>query len=110
MDTFWIIVLCFGPFFAWLLFQRVPNCPDCGNLLSSLQSPFTKTSRQWLDGGYLCQNCGCEATRAGLKVVEGSVPKYHPKVAPRMLAFALALPLVVVIFTCFLLVVLLRQH
>jgi hypothetical protein len=63
-------ILMFVPFFVFLMafVQRRRNCPDCGKPLSGLQSPFTKTRRQWLDGGYLCQNCGCETNLAGDRV------------------------------------------
>ena len=47
------------------------QCPDCGARLSGFQSPFTKTRRQWLEGGYLCRRCGCEVDLSGHKVEDG---------------------------------------
>ncbi len=67
-------LLMFVPFFLFLFMfgLRRPDCPDCGRPLPLLQSPFTKTRRQWAEGGYLCSNCGCETDRAGQKVPPGS--------------------------------------
>ena len=63
-------MLPFIAFFAWLFLfgmSRRKACPDCGKPLPSIQSPFTKTKRQWIEGGYVCKNCGCEADLAGTK-------------------------------------------
>jgi hypothetical protein len=67
--AFWPL-LAFLPFFLALLLSSLTRraCPDCGALLSGFQSPLTKTRRQWIEGGYLCQQCGCEADLAGHKV------------------------------------------
>jgi hypothetical protein len=78
MNDPWIPLLSFGVFFAWLLFfgaGRRKVCPDCNKPLPRIQSPFTKTKRQWLEGGYVCRNCGCEADIAGRKVPAGTAPQ-----------------------------------
>src|SRR5262245_42869698 len=77
MDSPFAIALV--PFFAVavvLVFfgMRRVNCPDCGAQLPNFQSPFTKTRRQWLQGGFLCRNCGCETDRSGRKVGDGTRP------------------------------------
>jgi hypothetical protein len=66
--------LMFIPFFVLLAVNstRRLNCPDCGQPLSPTGSPFTKTRRQWIEGGYLCRNCGCEVDNAGKKVPPGT--------------------------------------
>jgi hypothetical protein len=62
--------------FAWLLFFGMGRtCPDCNRPLSPFQSPWTKTKRQWIEGGYVCQNCGCEVNIYGGKVAAGTPPK-----------------------------------
>lgn len=71
MNSPMLIVLApFAAFFFVLLFfgMRRVHCPDCGARLSNFQSPFTKTRRQWLEGGYRCQRCGCESDLEGHKV------------------------------------------
>lgn len=77
MSSLWITLVPFAGFFVWLFlfgFRQRRACPDCRQPLSFLQSPFTKTRRQWWEGGYLCPNCGCEADMAGRKVVPGTAP------------------------------------
>ncbi len=73
----WLPSLMFIPFFVFLMViaLRRQNCPDCGRPLSCFRSPFTKTRRQWIEGGVLCQNCGCETTLAGEKVLPGTGPR-----------------------------------
>ena len=70
-------LLMFVPFFVLLLGfgRRRRDCPDCGQPLPRIQSPFTKTRRQWVEGGYLCGNCGYETDLAGQKVVTGTGPR-----------------------------------
>jgi hypothetical protein len=70
-------LLMFVPFFVILLGfrRRRRNCPDCGEPLPRIQSPFTKTRRQWVEGGYLCGSCGCETDLAGQKVAPGTGPR-----------------------------------
>jgi len=77
MDSPFVIAL--APFFVFavvlLVFgMRRVNCPDCGTRLPNFQSPFTKTRRQWLEGGFLCLNCGCETDLSGRKVGDGTRP------------------------------------
>ena len=76
MTNIWIGLFPFAIFFAWLFLfgmRRRKPCPDCGKPLPFLQSPFTKSQRQWLEGGYSCQHCGCEADLAGKKIATGTV-------------------------------------
>ena len=89
MDSFWIPLLPFALFFAWLLVSNgrgVKRCPDCARPLPSTLSPFKKTRRQWVDGGMTCQVCGCEANFDGMKVPKGTAPDWG------WLAVSLALP------------------
>ncbi len=44
------------------------TCPECQNPLSRFQSPYTKTRRQWLYGGYQCSNCSSELDQQGVVV------------------------------------------
>lgn len=76
--SFSLPVLLFIPFFVVLMAHclRRKDCPECGSPLSGFQSPFTKTRRQWVEGGYLCQNCGCETDLAGNKVAAGTDTQY----------------------------------
>ena len=77
MNSFWLPLLPFVVFLAWLVLfgmRRSKPCPDCGKPLPSFQSPFTKTKRQWLEGGYLCGNCGAVDT-AGEKVAPGTASR-----------------------------------
>ncbi len=84
----WLPLLPFVLFFAWLflfaLRYRKP-CPDCGKPLPSFQSPLTKTKRQWIEGGFLCNHCGCESDISGNKVA----PETHRKLRPIFIGFAL---------------------
>jgi hypothetical protein len=74
-----------GLFFVFLPFlmivflsvyaQQKQDCPDCGRPLPLIQSPTEKTWRMWIEGGYLCRNCGCETTLAGEKVASGTGPR-----------------------------------
>ena len=76
MNDLWIPLLPFAAFLAWLFFfgmGRRKACPNCNQWLPRIQSPLTKTKRQWLEGGYVCQNCGCEADIAGNEVPAGVV-------------------------------------
>jgi len=78
MNEMWITLLPFALFFIWLFFFGMGSrkaCPDCNKPFSHIQSPFTKTRRQWFEGGYLCQNCGCETDLAGRKVPAGTSPQ-----------------------------------
>lgn len=80
--TNWLLPLIpFLLFFAFLPWgtQRRVNCPQCGARLPVLQSPWTKSRRQWMEGGYRCQRCGCETNLAGEPVSpEQRVPPGQP--------------------------------
>ena len=78
MNDLWIPLLPFALFFAWLFvfgMGRNKVCPDCNKPLPRIQSPFTKTKRQWIEGGFICSNCGCEADVNGTKVPTGTAPQ-----------------------------------
>src|SRR5262245_58335603 len=57
---------------------RSRDCPDCGAPLPIFYSPFRKTRRMWLAGGYLCSQCGCETDMAGRKVTAATPPAPFP--------------------------------
>ena len=69
--------LMFVPFFVFLFIfaHQKRSCPDCGQPLSRPQPLRTVTWRQWFEGGFRCQNCGCETTLAGEKVAPGTGPR-----------------------------------
>ena len=80
MDSQFYVYL---PFLMFLLFfvylivfaHQKRSCPDCGQSLNLYQSPRTKTWRQWFEGGFLSQDCGCETTLAGERVAPGTGPR-----------------------------------
>jgi hypothetical protein len=78
MSGVWTPLIPFAFFFLWwfflVLMGRGKFCPDCGAALPIFQSPFTKSWRQWVEGGYRCANCGCETTLAGRKIAAGTPP------------------------------------
>jgi hypothetical protein len=104
MDDFWIPWLPWLPFvvfFAWLLFfgrGARKACPDCNQPLPLFQSPFTKTKRQWFEGGYVCPNCGCETDIRGRKVPPGTGPQW-PSVIIYIGVLTLAVGLAIVLIT-----------
>src|SRR5438552_1333062 len=63
-------ILIYTPLFVilFVLCLRRQECPDCGDPMSALK----RTRRQWIEGGYLCPNCGCECNLAGKKVPTGA--------------------------------------
>jgi hypothetical protein len=75
-----LLILSFLPFCVILLLLslRRVSCPDCGDRLPFVQSPVTKTRRQWIAGGYLCQRCVCETNMAGQKVTADTPPARFP--------------------------------
>jgi hypothetical protein len=78
-----IILISMLPLFvpiAFLLFAAIRrvNCPDCGDTLPVIYSPFKKTRRMWRAGGYLCGRCGCETNMAGQKVTADMPPAPFP--------------------------------
>ena len=78
MNDIWPAFLPFGVFIAWLILmtmRRRMACPNCETPLSRIQSPLTKTRRQWWEGGYVCPSCGCESDRAGNRVPAGTAPQ-----------------------------------
>ena len=97
------LFLAFILFFGWIVLFNCgcrKACPDCKNPLPRIQSPFTKTRRQWIKGGYLCPNCGCETDIRGVKVSEGTAPQPLSIIAgmvPPLLAALLAVTLLVII-------------
>lgn len=78
MNELWILLFSVGVLFVWLFFFGVGRrkaCPDCNEPLPLIQSPFTKTTRQWFEGGHICKACGCETDIAGRKVRAGTRPQ-----------------------------------
>ena len=80
MDGLFVVFLpyiMFLVFFAFLFafVHRPRSCPDCGRSLNRSQSFRTVTWRQWFEGGFLCQDCGCETTLANEKVAPGTGPR-----------------------------------
>jgi hypothetical protein len=57
---------------------RCVICPDCGDTLPVIVSPFKKTRRMWRAGGFLCARCGCETNPAGQKVTADTPPAPFP--------------------------------
>ena len=58
-----LLIFGFLPLFLMILLPMMAkrrNCPRCSNSLDVFQSPFKKTKRQWLHGGYTCTSCGAE--------------------------------------------------
>jgi len=98
MNQFWIPLLPFVVFFAWLFFvamRRRKACPNCNEPLPRFQSPFTKSKRQWVEGGYVCQQCGCEADIAGNKVPAGVALNRRALITGIALVMLAAVPAVV---------------
>lgn len=96
MTDLWMMPIAL--FFAWLFIfgmARGKVCPDCSRPLQLLQSPFTRTRRQWVEGGYLCQNCGCETDIAGRKVAAGTPLSFRALGLQLGLLTLAAIPLVV---------------
>ena len=78
-DAFLPALVTFGPFFLWLIFSIgwPKSCPDCGETLFPIQSPFTKTKRQWIEGGYICTKCACEVDQTGSKVLPNTPLRFR---------------------------------
>lgn len=96
----WLVLLPFAIFFVWLLVTSVLQrklCPSCSQSLPLLQSPLTKTKRQWVEGGYVCENCGCETDFAGARVEPGTVPSTRSIVIGASLIAIAALPAIAMI-------------
>src|SRR5262245_30973173 len=79
-DPFVAVLIVLAPFAVFFValalgvFGRRRACPDCGALLPVLCSPFAKSRRMWLEGGYICRSCGCEPNVAGRKVTVSTPP------------------------------------
>src|SRR4051794_10459285 len=97
MDPYLWPLLAFVPFFALLIWHglRVRSCPECGGPLYGLQSPLTKTHRQWVEGGYLCRRCGGETDLAGVRVPAGTGPRRGAMLMGVALVAAAVVPAVV---------------
>src|SRR5205823_1457053 len=91
MDTILISLLPLLVPFAFLLYYalRPVKCPDCGDTLPTIYSPFKKTRRMWRAGGYLCARCGCETNMAGQKVTADTPPAPFPTLQCAVLAVLL---------------------
>ena len=84
-----LFLLLFAFFLVVGPLRRAGSCPGCGDALPFFQSPFTKTRRQWLTGGYVCKRCGCETNLAGQKVTADSPPARFPIVQVCLLFVAM---------------------
>jgi len=84
-----LILLLFAFFLIVVPLRRPGPCPECGKAMPVFQSPLTKTRRQWLAGGYVCQHCGCETNLAGQKVTADSPPARFPIVQVCLLFVAI---------------------
>jgi hypothetical protein len=96
MNTF-MVLLPFLVALAYIYYRySLPRvtCPDCGETLPLLYSPFKKTPRMWRAGGCLCAQCGCETTLAGQKVTADTPAEPFPKAQLAMLSIALLLGVV----------------
>lgn len=98
----WLPLIPFVIFFAWIFFSAIRHrkpCPNCAQPLPSIQSPLTKSKRQWIEGGCVCSYCGCETDYSGAKVISGTRPNTRSIVIGiSLLAFA-ALPAIAMICT-----------
>jgi hypothetical protein len=45
--------------------------------LFPIQSPFTKTKRQWIEGGYVCTKCACETDQTGRRVPQNTPLRFR---------------------------------
>jgi hypothetical protein len=98
---FFLPFLMFIPLFVFILSSSMKrlNCPDCRQPLPLTQSPFTKTRRQWIEGGYLCENCGCETDIAGKTVPPGTLLRFGSFIrATVLMMFLIALGAVLMWF------------
>ena len=77
-----VYVIVFVPFLmliVWIFIatRNCPaSCPECQYPMSRFQSPFTKTRRQWLNGGFQCARCHCEIDLSG-RVLEREKPEQY---------------------------------
>jgi hypothetical protein len=102
MNALWAALAPFAVFVVWLFFfgiRQRKDCPDCSKPLPALQSPFTKTKRQWVAGGYVCQNCGCETDKAGKKVGAGTASSRRSLIVSVGLLTLAAISALVLLFT-----------
>ena len=91
MDTILISMLPLLVPLVFLLYYALHpvKCPDCGDTLPIVCSPFKRTRRMWLAGGYLCARCGCETNMAGKKVTADTPPAPFPTLQFALLGVAL---------------------
>ena len=93
MDSSMYPVLIYAPFFIYLMHVMIRGaiCPDCGERLHGLISPFKKTKRQWIEGGYVCPVCGCEVNMSGGKVPPNTPVRMNRFVATMFVVSSLLL-------------------
>jgi len=91
VDTILISMLPLLVPLAFVLYYALHpvKCPDCGDALPIIYSPFKKTRRMWRAGGYLCARCGCETNMAGQKVTADTPPAPFPTFQWAVLAVSL---------------------
>jgi hypothetical protein len=90
----------FAGLFLFILVRR-NACPDCNKPLWPIQSPFTKTWRQWVEGGYVCGNCGCQVDIAGRKVPAGTAPQQRSIITGLGLVALAVIPAIVLLVLLF---------
>ena len=92
------LVIVLSPLIAVLAFTLIgtrncpSSCPECDSPISRFQSPFTKTERQWMKGGYRCANCDCQMD------LNGKVVASEATASPRFAATLLLCPIAAIVF------------
>ena len=95
------LVIALLPLIAVLAFALIgtrncpSSCPECDSEISRFQSPFTKTERQWMKGGYRCANCDCQMDLGG-KVITSEATASPQFAATLLLCTAAAIILILV--------------
>jgi hypothetical protein len=73
----WFPFLVFAVVFIYFQAMQRKVCPHCNQPLPLYYSPFKKTKRQWVEGGYVCPHCGCESDVTGREVPAGTPLQYR---------------------------------
>ncbi len=99
MVYFLIGLLASVPF--WFLWRQTPrDCPSCRRQLPLWYTPWNRTRRQWVKGGYYCQQCQIEVDLQGNRVSEDESP-ISAAAFWRVLGPALMTPVLVVVVSYF---------
>jgi len=100
MVYFFIGLLAVVPFF-FLQRQAPRGCPNCRRQLPLLYAPWSKTRRQWVEGGYFCRSCQSEVDLQG-RQVSLDEPPISTAAFWRVLGPALMTSILVVVVSYFL--------